>query len=158
MRRVGFFVRNAMFEDVDALVSMYNVATQKLMEKGIHQWYYPWRRSVIEEMLSTVVVLLKDQQLVGAMMITGIERVDEESEDMESLYIEKLVIHPAFQGQRMSKRLFDYARKLGREQKQAVYFDCWAGNTRLIDYYLNEAEQIAVVDEDEYQVAVFRLN
>lgn len=150
-------IREAKASDVEGLLHLYNEATFKLIKQGIKQWTYPWEKETIEKLLSELVVLVDGQQIVGAMAISEMERFNEYLFVSPVLFLEKIVIHPAMQGNQLSRMLFDFARIEGKQSGKAVYFDCWAGNKKLIKHYLNYAKQVAVVAEEDYQVALFEL-
>ncbi|WP_321387679.1 hypothetical protein [uncultured Enterococcus sp.] len=150
-------IRKAEIADIEDLLQLYNEATLKLINQGIDQWSYPWDEKIIAALLPQLVVLVNNRQLIGAMVISEKMYFNTYSFENSVLFLEKIVIHPRMQGKKISGQLFDFARVQGAFAKKAVYFDCWAGNEKLITHYLNYAKQIAVIDEEDYQVALFQL-
>ncbi|MBP1047606.1 GNAT family N-acetyltransferase [Enterococcus sp. BWM-S5] len=150
-------IRKAVRDDIEMLIDMYNLATQRLLEKGIHQWDYPWQRKQLAELLPEFIVFEKESRIIGAMVLTEKVQFNEHPFEETVLFLEKLVIHPDFQRINMSDHLFEYARKISRVNGQEIYFDCWAGNEKLINYYSKRAEQVAILSEEDYEVALFRL-
>ncbi|MBL1226327.1 GNAT family N-acetyltransferase [Enterococcus sp. BWR-S5] len=150
-------IRKAEIADIEDLLQLYNEATLKLINQGINQWSYPWDEETMADLLPQLVVLENNRQLIGAMVISEKAHFNTYSFGKPALFLEKIVIHPRMQGKKISGQLFDFARVQGELVKKAVYFDCWAGNEKLITYYLNYAKQIAVIDEEDYEVALFQL-
>lgn len=151
-------IRKATATDVENLLQLYNEATIKLIDRGINQWVYPWEEETIIDLLPEIFVLVSDQELVGTMVISEKETFNDYSFGAPALFLEKLVIHPSVQGNNLSSQLMAFARVQGELSKMSVYFDCWAGNEKLIKHYLNYAKQVAIVKEEDYQVALFQLD
>lgn len=152
-----FTVREVRSEDLPAVTELYNQATKKLMEKDIRQWDYPWTMQRCLDLFPGLVVLLRDNQIVGAMRLVEKQEEDELGRMTPILSLEKLVIHPDCQGKQWSDHLFVYAKAQGEHHKKRVLFDCWAGNTNLVSYYSKKATYVGLCEEEDYQVAVFQL-
>lgn len=151
-------IRKATLADVESLLQLYNEATIKLIDQGINQWVYPWEKETINDLLPKIFVLVSNQKLVGALVISEKEMFNDHSFGAPALFLEKLVIHPSAQGNNLSSQLMDFARVQGESSRMSVYFDCWAGNKKLIKHYLNYAKQVAIVKEEDYQIALFQLD
>ncbi|MBL1230404.1 hypothetical protein IW492_14310 [Enterococcus sp. BWB1-3] len=55
-------------------------------------------------------------------------------------YLEKIVIHPLYQGKQSIDHLFRCAKEQGKACGKMVYFDCCSGNHKLTEYYSRKAE------------------
>ncbi len=58
-------------------------------------------------------------------------------EKNDAVYLHRIVVNPAFKGQKMLGHIIKWSAEHARLQgRQLIRMDTWAGNSRLIDYYL----------------------
>jgi len=154
----NFTVRKATAGDVAEIENILNSATLKLLARGVHQWEYPWSVRAIQEFVEKEEFYLVLCEGVPRACF-GIKDYSEnpfDSTDKTGMYWYHLATHPdrgkKGAGYAACSWVQEYSRKTGRK----IYFDCWAGNTSLINYYTFMGFQpLGKFAEEDYFVMAF---
>ncbi|QFF98974.1 GNAT family N-acetyltransferase [Psychrobacillus glaciei] len=154
-------IRLATSNDQQQMVNVLNKATLGLQAKGIYQWDYPWdiNKIVTEIKNNYAYVLLLDEDIVGTFCIKDIDALSELTIDSKSNYLSQIAILPEYQGNNYGSEVTDFACSFAKEGNKTMYLDCWAGNKKLIDFYLNHGfEYLGDFPEEDYFISIFIFN
>lgn len=54
----------------------------------------------------------------------------------DAIYLHRIVVNPAFKGQKQFEKVLNWARQFARQNnKRYIRMDTWADNAKIIDYY-----------------------
>ena len=156
---MDFTVRKADTADIPRLMDILNSATLKLLKKGVQQWEYPWDEKTVASFVEKgeFYIVLCDGVPRACFGIKDYSENAFDSTDKTGLYWYHLATHPDYDkkgaGYAACGWVQDYARKIGRK----IYFDCWAGNKSLINYYTFMGfVPLGQFPEEDYFVMAFR--
>ncbi|MBR5521100.1 MAG: GNAT family N-acetyltransferase [Oscillospiraceae bacterium] len=155
----NLIVRKATAADTEAVLDILNSATQKLLAKGVMQWEYPWDKNVVTDYIAKkeFYIALYNSIPRGCFGLKSYVPNRFVPEDTSGEYWYHLAVHPDYDkagiGYMLCQWVQDYSRKTGI----TIYFDCWAGNNSLRNYYsFNGFEHIGDFPEEDYFVSAFR--
>ncbi|CAM4233947.1 GNAT family N-acetyltransferase [Aquirufa beregesia] len=64
------------------------------------------------------------------------EQIWREREKGDAIYLHRIVVNPAFKGQKQVEKVINWAQKNAQEKQLGyIRMDTWAANTNIIDYY-----------------------
>ena len=137
-------IRKAQLDEIDELMAITQACANDMISNGIFQWneHYPNREAFVEDVENgELFVLSKEDSIVGCIVISYIK--DKEYDDVkwltpdaENIYIHRLAIHPAFQGQGLARRMMDFAEDFAKEAKAtSVRLDTFSQNKRNQRFY-----------------------
>ncbi len=141
------------------IVELYNEVTLKLLRKGIHQWDYPWRVDCVKDAIQKREVYKAelDGSIVGAFWIGEANNFSGLLVEKGSLYLSKIAILPHFQGHGIGREIVSFARSFANNTGTAMYLDCWAGNDKLRQFYLEcGLEYLGDLPEEDYLISVYK--
>lgn len=154
-------IRLATLNAQQRVSNVLNKVTLNLQKKGINQWNYPWDVDKIASDIKKnyVYVLLVDEEIVGTFCIKDIVCLSELTIDPKSKYLFQIAILPEYQGNNLGSVITDFARSFAREVDKTIYLDCWAGNEKLKNFYLNNGfEYQGNFPEEDYFISIFKFN
>lgn len=154
-------IRLATLDDKGIVLDILNKVTLDLHGKGIQQWEYPWDadKLVSEIKKNYVYVLLKDENIIGTFCIKEIDELSEFKIDSRSNYLSQIAILPYYQGNKLGSVITNFACAYVKEGSKTLYLDCWAGNQKLKDFYLNNGFTYeGDFPEDDYFISIFKFN
>lgn len=141
------------------ITELLNTVTLQLHHKSIMQWEYPWDQNSIEnDVLSNLVEMLLDNgRIIATFSISPLRSNPWASENLvDALYMYHIAIHPDYQGYGIGKQIMQHATGFGLAQKKNIYLDCWAGNTKLKNFYTESGfEYIGDFPEKDYRISAF---
>lgn len=152
-------IRLAEMEDIDIIVELLNKVTLQLHKKGINQWKYPWDFKEIEVDVKNkyTYVLIVDEKIVGTFSIKDIDNFDFLSIETHSKYLYRIAILPEYHGKNLGIEIINYSCQYVRKLDKTLYLDCWAGNRKLRNFYLNAGfDFIGDFIEKDYMISVFK--
>lgn len=144
-------------DDFDQLTGLIQATSKKMIEKHVYQWSYPCEMEQLEAQIvnEEVYILEHHKRLIGSFSIKPVESHFPVQID-ESLYVYRMLVHPFYQGKNMTVHMFKYLRK--EYKKRPVLMDCWAGNEKISNFYLNhECLHIGDYPEADYKISVFQV-
>lgn len=154
-------IRLATLDEKDNVLDILNKVTLDLHGKGIQQWDYSWDadRVASEIKKNYVNVLLKEERIVGTFCIKEVDRLSELKIDSKSDYLYQIAILPEYQGNKLGSVIMEFTCAYAKEVNRTLYLDCWAGNGKLKDFYLdNHFVYEGDFPEDDYFISIFRFN
>ena len=153
-----FTVRKALKEDIPRLMDILNSATLKLLKKGVQQWEYPWDEKTVTSFVEKeeFYIVLQGISPRGCFGLRDFSENYFCKEDKTGLYWYHLAVHPDYDrgncGQTACLWVQNHSRLIGRK----IYFDCWAGNKSLVNYYTFMGFMpLGEFPEEDYFVAAF---
>lgn len=152
-------IKLAETNDIDTVLDVLNKATLKLLSKDIIQWTYPWSRTVIKEGIAQgqVFKLKMENHIVGTFMIKPIHQLNTLSINENSLYVSSIAVTPEYQGQNIGTDIINFCQTFSKEQHKDMYLDCWAGNSKLIEFYKGcGLDYLGDFLENDYYISIFR--
>lgn len=154
-------IRLATSNDQQQVMNVLNKATLGLQKKGIYQWGYPWDvNKIVSEIKNNYsYVLFLDEEIVGTFCIKDIDSLSELTIDSKSYYLSQIAILPEYQGNNYGSKITDFACSYANEENKTIYLDCWAGNEKLKNFYLNKGfEYQGDFPEEDYFISIFKFN
>lgn len=154
-------IRLARIKDLKRILYVLNETTFDLKQKGINQWNDPWDDNKITDQIinNDSFVLILNNEIIGTFCIHTINSMNELSVEPESKYLSQIAIIPTYQGKNLGSKITDFACSLVRELNKSLYLDCWSGNKKLKEFYLNSGfEYIGDFPEEEYFISIFTYN
>lgn len=157
---MGYEIRSADENDSGRIVELLNKVTLNLHEKNINQWVYPWNLEVINTDIKdrNIYVIILDDLIVGAFSLRDAD-INSVIPIIKpnNLYLYRIAILPEYQGKNIGLKIIDYACRYARNLTKILYLDCWAGNTKLKDFYLKAGFNFCGdFPEEDYLVSVFK--
>ena len=138
-----FTIRQAITDDVNAVVSLWNAAAEWLAANGQDQWQYPVTTNRIVSTIAAGHVWMIDDLTKPVATVTLDHFADPKlwnSEDNpdDALYAHRMVVSRATRNQHLGSAILDWASlKAKAEGKHWLRFDAWSTNTDLHRYYLD---------------------
>jgi GNAT superfamily N-acetyltransferase len=154
-------IRLATLNDQQQVLSVLNKVTLGLQKKGINQWDYPWHvdKIVSEIKNNHTYVLLMGKEIVGTFCIKDIDFLSQLTINSKSIYLSQIAILPEYQGNNLGLVIIEFACSFAIEVNKTIYLDCWAGNDKLKDFYLNtDFKYQGDFPEDDYFISIFKFN
>ncbi|UYZ23822.1 GNAT family N-acetyltransferase [Mesobacillus jeotgali] len=147
-------IRPAILEDVKEILTILNAASLALLDKGINQWPYPWDEDTLLEQLG----FLHVGTVAGKVIATfGIKDLKGWHVGKSGKYLYQIAIQPEYQGKGYGSVITGWACEYARRLVEELYLDCWAGNTKLKDFYSeNGFEFVGDFPEEDYYISVFK--
>ena len=152
-------VRKATEKDIPAVLDILNSATQKLLAKKVMQWEYPWDENVVKSYVdkNEFYIAFYDDVPCGCF---GLKKYPDNRfapQDTDGEYWYHLAVHPNSDKAGIGYMLCRWVQEYSRQTGITIYFDCWAGNTSLRNYYsFNGFEYMGDFPEEDYFVSAFR--
>ena len=151
-------IRKATTEDFGAVLNILEMATLKLLAKDIQQWDYPWDENRLHRQIENdeFYIALSGNQPVGCFGLKPFEN-NPFANDHSSIYFYHLAVHPQYSGTGVSRAICNWVQDFATEQNITIYFDCWAGNDFLKQFYTDCGfEYMGDFPEEDYYVSAFR--
>ncbi len=151
----------ALATDQDMTIDILTCAAQDLHARGIRQWCEPWNREEIRQAIERKIVFLcrLSSGLTGAVFFLSIESKNRPlyTRKEDCFYLYHLALLPEFQRLGIGKRIVESIQQMADKAARNIYLDCWQGNRKLKMFYASAGfEPLAVMDEADYQIQVFR--
>lgn len=131
---------NSTTRDIDTIFELYDAAVAYQKTKFYKHWQ-GFDFSLVEKEIAEKrqFKIMLDDAIVCVFAITFSDAYIWGIRDQSpSIYIHRIVTHPAFRGNNFVKNIVEWAVKYGNENgKQFVRMDTWGDNQRLIDHYTN---------------------
>lgn len=142
-------------DDVETVAKMWVRAAERLAAKGSDQWQYPVKVHNINAAVAagTCWLVHTDGQVAGT--ITVDQQADPtywlpEDDPTNALYVHRMIIEPALQGQNAGVALLDWVAETAIAQGfHWVRLDAWRSNHGLRRYYEHLGFQLVRVAEDD---------
>jgi GNAT superfamily N-acetyltransferase len=148
-------IRKARIEEAQEITDVLNVVTQDLLRKNIRQWTQPWNESEIIEGINQgqLYVLADENKILGTFAIKEKSCLSSLELTDGSYYLYQIAILPICQGKGLGREILKFAER----HFEKVYLDCWAGNTRLKDFYSqNGWDYLGDFPENDYFISIFK--
>lgn len=152
----------ATIEDLHKVMKILNEVTEDLLDKDINQWEYPWKEEVIKEDIikSRIFLVIYEGVIIGTFSIRALDNQDNAFyRDVEGKYLYRIAILPRIQGLGLGVTMLNLIRECETLNRNNLYLDCWAGNKKLRNFYL-ESGFIYMGDypEDDYYISIYKLS
>ena len=148
-------IRTAKIKDLESVINLMNLTSKHLIEKNVYQWSYPCCNRDIKEDIKKgeLYILSEKNKIIGSYSIKDLEeKFYIESE--EGLYLYRIAIDPKYQGKNIGNEIIKHLRN----KKKEIFFDCWAGNNKLKEFYLkNGCQLLGDYPEETYKISVFKV-
>ena len=155
----NLIVRKATATDIDAVLNILNGATQKLLAKGVQQWEYPWDEEIVKSYVNKdeFYIAFYNDNPCGCFGLKKYVPNRFVPKDMDGEYWYHLAVHPDYDRLGIGYMLCRWVQEYSKQTGTTIYFDCWAGNKSLRNYYsFNGFEHIGDFPEEDYFVSAFR--
>ena len=163
-------VRRAVVDDAPWIVHLSSRVEKKLKESGSLQHIGPLSSSMVQLSIEEgfAFLLEKAGSRIGSVFVEPLDghypntsTIQNAAWRVEELptplwYLQSLMIEPAEQGKSLGLDLLDGIRGLMREQTGTILLDCWAGNFKLREFYIQAGfTHHGIFRENDYEIAVF---
>lgn len=137
-------IRKAEVKDIPQIKKITEACAQHMIANGIYQWNknYPSLDILTKDVKAKTVYVYLDQKEIIATVMFSMEmddfytKVDWLTPDAKQLYVHRLAVHPASQGQGIARALMDFGEALAREKKcLSVRLDTFSQNPRNNRFY-----------------------
>lgn len=155
----NLIVKKAEYTDIPALLDILNSATQKLLSKGVQQWEYPWDEEIVKSYIdkNEFYIAFYNDNPCGCFGLKKYVPNRFVPEDVDGEYWYHLAVHPDYDRLGIGYMLCRWVQEYSKQTGTTIYFDCWAGNKSLRNYYsFNGFEHIGDFPEEDYFVSAFR--
>lgn len=137
-------IRKATTKDIKSILRITKSCAKHMIKNGIFQWneHYP-NKSEFEKDIdrNELYVLEIDKIIIGCIVISTF--MDEDyipvnwlTLNTNNIYIHRLAIHPEYQGQKLAKKLMDYAENFAKTNNfSSVRLDTFSKNKRNQIFY-----------------------
>ncbi len=132
-------IQNSTPDDLATILSLYDSAIEH-QKKVFTKYWKPFdkemiKREIIEKRQWKIVI---DSQVVCVFATTYSDPIIWREKDTDpSIYLHRIVTHPAYRGRFFVKDIIVWAREFGRNQgKKFIRMDTFGDNQKLIDYYV----------------------
>jgi GNAT superfamily N-acetyltransferase len=145
--------------DLTCIVELYNEVTLDLLAKGINQWKYPWDSSHVKKEIinKKIFVLENNDWIIGAFSISNTSGLEHLQINRNNKYLSKIALLPKFQGKGFGAKILKFAISYANDEGTNLYLDCWAGNSKLQDFYReNGLVHIGDFPENDYYISIFK--
>lgn len=137
-------IRYAKISQISEILNLTRTCAAHMIQNGIHQWneHYPSRKAFENDIeQSELYVFEKDNQIIGTITISTL--MDEEylpvqwlTPDSKNMYIHRLSVHPALQGQGYAQKLMDFAENHAKAHGFiSIRLDTFSQNQRNQKFY-----------------------
>lgn len=158
-------VRRARLDEADWIVGLSARVQAALTASGSLQQIGPLPLGDVERAVCAGYAYLLEVagRRVGSVLVDPLER-DGEYVGQTGLrelpaplwYLHALMLEPREQGKRYGLPFLEGVKRLVLANKGAILLDCWAGNTKLRDFYQRAGFTFhGLYPEDTYEIAVF---
>lgn len=152
----------ATIEDIHKVMKILNEVTEDLLDKDINQWEYPWKEEAIKEDIikSRIFLVVYEGVIIGTFSIRALDDQDNAFyRGVEGKYLYRIAILPRTQGLGFGVTMLNLIRESETLNRNNLYLDCWAGNKKLRNFYL-ESGFIYMGDypEDDYYISIYKLS
>lgn len=151
-------IKKATIEDLDEIINAYNQVAKELIDKDVHQWKYPFSKDkLLKEIIDQKIYIFeKNQMMIGCFGLENMPKDFPVNVKKDSLYLSKLMIKINYQSQGYGKQLIKHLRKW--YTKKEVYFNCWAGNEKLNEFYTNhQCKNLGQYKEENYYINIYQI-
>ena len=137
-------IRKALVQDIPRIKKITEACAQHMIDQGIYQWNknYPSLEVLTKDVkANNVYVYLVEQKIVGTVMFSMemddfYREIDWLTQDAKQLYVHRLAVHPAYQGQGIARGLMDFGEALAKEKEcLSVRLDTFSKNPRNNRFY-----------------------
>jgi ribosomal protein S18 acetylase RimI-like enzyme len=132
-------IQNSTLDDLDVILALYDSAIEHQKKVFTRHWQ-PFDRQMIEREIQEKRQwkMVIDDQVVCIFAITYNDPIIWKEKDTDpSLYLHRIVTHPAHRGKFFVKDIIAWGLEFGRKQgKQFIRMDTFGDNQKLIDYYV----------------------
>jgi len=137
-------IRKAKEKDIEPILTITKACAKAMITNGIYQWnaQYPNSKAFEKDIeRDELYVLEKNNNIIGCVVVSTI--MDKEyipvkwlTKNNNNLYIHRLAVHPAYQGQGYAQHLMDFAEKLAIENSYtSIRLDTFSQNKRNQKFY-----------------------
>jgi ribosomal protein S18 acetylase RimI-like enzyme len=126
-------------EDIETIFSFYDMAVVYQKTKFEKHWLPFDKEMVKKEVLENKQWKILEADEVACVFAIAYEDpfIWKEKNIDPSIYIHRIVTHPAFRGKHYVKAIIEWARRHAIEkEKKFIRMDTWGDNQGLIDYYV----------------------
>ncbi len=152
-------IRQAETQDSGLIVDILNRATNKLLEKGVRQWSWPWQLETINQAIKAreQVLGIENGEIVAVFKLSDrSENPAVEEARPGNLYLSQFAVDTLRQNQGVGKRVMQHVLSMAAKQNKTLYLDCWAGNTKLKTFYhACGMQSLGDFPENDYFITVF---
>lgn len=132
-------IQNSTPEDIVTILTLYDSAIEH-QKKVFNKHWQPLEREMVEQEIQEKRQwkMVIDGQVVCIFAITYNDPIIWKEKDRDpSLYLHRIVTHPAHRGKFFVKDIIAWALEFARKQgKQFIRMDTFGDNQKLIDYYV----------------------
>ena len=150
--------RSASKNDLDSLAALYNQVALALLQKGIQQWSYPFDQEALAMKINfgRIYLLELNQEIVGAFSMSLQEGYPPLKTTETSYYLGEIAVSPVCQGQSLGEKIVDFAINKAKSEGVPLTLDCWAGNDKLKQFYMEcGLNYLGDFPEEDYSISVF---
>lgn len=137
-------IRRAKILEIAEILTVTRACAADMISRGIYQWNadYPSETILKKDIsLGRLYVFMKDGRLIGLIalctdMDPEYRRITWLTPDGNNLYVHRLAVHPAYQGQGYARALMDFAENEAREKGYvSIRLDTFSKNPRNQKFY-----------------------
>ena len=137
-------VRKALVQDIPNIKKITEACAQHMIDQGIYQWNknYPSLEVLTKDVkANNVYVYLLEQEIIATVMFSMemddfYRKIDWLTQDAKQLYVHRLAVHPAYQGQGIARGLMDFGEALAKEKEcLSIRLDTFSQNPRNNRFY-----------------------
>jgi RimJ/RimL family protein N-acetyltransferase len=142
-------IRKANKKDILKIKDIYNRVVSELQSKGISQWDYKEDTHFLND-LKYQFIYLEEDVVKGSFSVKPYD--GELSIPKNAHYLYQVMIDPKYFGEGMGMRMI----KEVQEYFQELYLDCFNGNEKLKQFYLECGFKLKKIEQEEYYlVAIY---
>jgi len=137
-------IRRAKIQEIPEIMALTKACAYHMIERGIFQWneHYPSSVAFEKDILrNELYVFEKSSMIVGIIAITPLMVKEYEpvvwlTKNHNNIYIHRLAVHPAHQGQGYAQQLMSFAEKLAQKKNYtSIRLDTFSQNVRNQRFY-----------------------
>lgn len=134
----GFRIERTTIDDLAFIKYLFDASVAFQEENGYPSWRHYDMNAIREDILhgNQHKIVSGDTIAIVFSIIYEDPVIWRHHENGNAVYLHRIVVNPAFKGQKMLARIISWAGVHGRQQgRQLIRMDTWAANARLINYY-----------------------
>ncbi|WP_185806776.1 GNAT family N-acetyltransferase [Bacillus sp. HMF5848] len=153
-------IKAATVKNLLEVYQILNEAAHHLHNKGVQQWTEAFDKDVLAESIEQnyIYLLIDETTSIGTFSLTMINHLNSIDIQPNSYYFSKIALLPKWQGYGLGSLIISFAISQANMENKALYLDCWAGNKKLKDFYINQGfTYLGDFREDTYFISIFSI-
>lgn len=131
-------IENTLLTELEYISQLYDEAIRFQQSKGFPAWVGFDKKVLAKDIQNgNHYKLVVDSQITIVFSVCYSDRIIwRHMEKGDAVYLHRIVVNPAFRGQRLFAAILNWTTTHAKEKKiRVVRMDTWASNTTLIEYY-----------------------